>query len=227
MKFLLNAYPKSGSKTYANILRRAIRGIRVPNEEELPELTDWVICQYEPVVHLAKFDNSIIHISIIRNPLDAITINVERMLSGFFGKQFYGIDTVDKNNNILSSKTSLSNKDKLYIDHEIERYNSYINCLLLNIDNIVLLTNEQIKNETATCTKNILSIAGIDYSTLPDNSLQESVVDNISFHPFSSNIKEYVMSNNPGMSNYLKVLDIMQKKQEKYHIPMQEKIKDR
>jgi len=227
MKFLLNAYPKSGSQTYANVLRRAIRQIRKENHSELPEKEDWIICQYDPIVHLGNFGNDVIKISILRDPVDAITINTERHFKGFLGKQINGVGLVDVDGNVVDSKNTLTQQDKEFIDHQIERYNSYINCLLLNIDNIVCLTNDQIKKETLNCTKNILFMAGIDYLKLPANNLQESIVDNIKFHPFSAKIKEYVFEKNQGIENYLKAMDFVREKQEKYHIPMQAKIQDK
>jgi hypothetical protein len=220
MKFLFNAYPKSGSKTFANVLRNVIQPIRIENDEERPELEDWVICQYEPVVNLATFSKDVIQVSVVRNPSDAITINVERMLNGFFGKQFYGIDASDKNKDILSNKTYLSHKDKSYIDHEINRYNSYIACLDENIDNIVCFTNEQIKNNTFQSTINLLAMASIDYAKLPSERFQKKIYDNIPFHPFSSIIRDYIENNPKFALGYNKVIEKIKIKQLEYPFSM-------
>jgi hypothetical protein len=226
MKFLFNAFPKSGSQTYAQAVRRAIRSIR-RTPSELPELEDWIICQYDPVVHLGNFGDDIIKVCVLRNPIDAITINTERHFKGFLGKQINGVGLVDSNGNIIENKTDLTTQDREFIDHQIERYNSYINCMLLNIDNIVCFTNEQTRTETATCTKNLLHMAGVDYLSLPNNSIQESIIDNVPFHPFAAKIKEYVLENNSGASKYQEVMDIIHEKQSKYHIPMQAKRVDK
>lgn len=218
MKFLLNAYPKSGSQTFAQTIRRAIREIRDGNNKELPEFGDWVICQYDPVVHLGFFGKDVVHISVIKNPSDAITINTERHLKGFLGKQIYDVDLVDKNDDILSNKKELTDFDKEFIDHQIERYNSYINCLSKNIDNIICFTNEQTRENTDTCVKNALSFAGVNYDSLPPHAFQTKIVDTVPYHPFAPVIREYVESRDNFAQNYDSVMEQIKAKQAKYPI---------
>lgn len=219
MKFLLNAYPKSGSQTFAQTIRRAIREIRNNNEKELPEFEDWVICQYDPVVNLANFKNNVVQISVIKNPSDAITINTERHFMGFLGKQINDIALIDKEADVLAGKTELTTFDKEFIDHQIERYNSYINCLYKNIDNIVCFTNEQTRENTSICIKNALSFAGVDYSILPPHAFQTKIVDTIPYHPFSFVIREYVESRDNFAQNYDYLMEKIQIKQSNYPIP--------
>lgn len=218
MKFLLNAYPKSGSQTFAQTIRRAIREIRKDNHAELPEFEDWVICQYDPVVNLGFFGNDVVQISVIKNPSDAITINTERHFKGFFGKQINNIALLDKDGDILEGKKNLTDFDKEFIDHQIERYNSYINCLDKNIDNIFCFTNEQTREKTDICVKNALSLAGIDHASLPAHAFQTRIVDTVPYHPFAPIIREYVESHKDFGSNYEKVMDKIRLKQAKYPI---------
>lgn len=218
MKFLLNAYPKSGSQTFAQTIRRAIREIRDGNNKELPEFNDWVICQYDPVVHLGFFGKDVVYISVIKNPSDAITINTERHLKGFLGKQIYEVDLVDKNDDILANKKELTDFDKEFIDHQIERYNSYINCLSKNIDNIICFTNEQTRESTDICVKNALSFAGVNYASLPPYAFQTKIVDTVPYHPFAPVIREYVESRDNFAQNYDSVMEQIKAKQAKYPI---------
>lgn len=216
MKFLLNAYPKSGSQTFAQTIRRAIREIRKNNYAELAEFEDWVICQYDPVVNLGFFGNDVVQISVIKNPSDAITINTERHFKGFFGKQINNVALMDKDNDILDGKKDLTDFDKEFIDHQIERYNSYINCLDKNIDNIFCFTNEQTREKTDICVKNVLLLAGIDYTSLSPNAFQTRIVDTVPYHPFAPIIREYVESHKDFGVNYDKVMDKIRIKQAKY-----------
>lgn len=216
MKFLLNSYPKSGSQTFAQTIRKAIRDIRIINNAELPELEDWVICQYDPVVNLGFFGNDVVQMSVIKNPSDAITINTERHFKGFFGKQINNVALVDKDSDILAGKQDLTDFDKEFIDHQIERYNSYINCLDKNIDNIFCFTNEQTRENTSLCVKNALVFAGVDYSVLPQQAFQTQIVDTVPYHPFSAVIREYVESHKDFGLNYKNVIDKIRSKQEKY-----------
>lgn len=218
MKFLFNAFPKSGSQTFAQTVRRAIREIRDGNHEEWPEYNDWVICQYDPVINLGNFGNDVVQISVVRNPSDAITINTERHFKGFLGKQINDIPLLDKDGDILAGKTTLTDFDKEFIDHQIDRYNSYINCLNKNIDNIICFTNEQTRKQTKTCVQNVLSFAGVDYESLPPTAFQTEIVDTIPYHPFSAVIREYVEASPNFAKNYKNVMDKIEIKQQQYPV---------
>lgn len=222
MKFLLNSFPKSGSQTFGHTIRRAIREIRDGNHEELAEYNDWVICQYDPVINLANFGPDVVQISVIRNPSDAITINTERHFKGFLGKQIKDIALVDKESDVLAGKTELTQFDKEFIDHQIQRYNSYLHCLNKNIDNIVCFTNEQTRKQTKVCIQNSLSFAKVDYEALPPGSFQTEIVDTIQYHPFSSVIRQYVESCDDFDSIYWEVMDKIRAKQSKYPVPFED-----
>lgn len=224
MRFLFNSYPKSGNQTFANVIRYAIADIREYNKEERPEFKDWVICQYEPVVHLADFGKEITQVSVIRNPSDAITINVERMLRGFFGRQIYSVDTRDKEMDILDTKEYLTEYDKGYIDHEIDRYNSYIACLDKNIDKIICFTNEQTKYLTSDCTKNLLSLSSIDYTKIDNSMFINYPAKYIPYHNFSEKIKFYIENNKNFALGYNDIIEKIKDKQKQYPIQINQYI---
>lgn len=219
MKYLLNAYPKSGSQTFAKTLIKVVTSFR-KGSLHLPESDNWVICQYEPVVHLGNFGEDVYKISIIRNPSDAITINTERHFLGFLGKQIYGTSLMDKEKDVLTSKTELTPYDKDFIDHQIERYNSYTDCLLKNIKNTMCFTNEQTRTQTKQCLQNILELSGVDYSQIQKDIFTENIIDKIPYHPFSLKIREYLESRPRFARNYDYLMDEISKKQTMYPISL-------
>lgn len=221
MKILINSYPKSGSQSFAHVIKRAVRETRIPNETELPENGGWIVLIYDPVVNLAKFDNDVTQISIIRNPSDAITINTERHFRGFMGNRAFSDDIVAINQaNTLDTKESLTPGDMRFIDHQIERYNSYINCLEMNFDKILCFTHEQTRTQTEQCVKNALSYSGVDYSEFPPHAWQNNIVDTIGYHPFAVKIREYVESHPDFAKNYNSVLNQIMEKQQSYPVPL-------
>ena len=188
------------------------------NSKPLVEKTGWVISLYEPVIHFADFGKDVLKISIVRNPLDVITINVERHFKGFLGRQIFGTDLQDINSNILDEKKSLTSFDKKFIDHQILRYNSFLDCLDKNINNTMCFKYEQIINDTSICLKNVLNFYSFDYSELEKSGrLTLNYTGTIGFHPFSEKIKEYLLDKPHFDQKYKHMIEKIYDKQSKYN----------
>lgn len=220
MKYLLNSYPKSGSKTFASLIRNSLNHLNITKDMHLAENDNWIICQYEPLIHLGYFGSDVTKISIVRSPSDAITINTERHLLGFLGNQIYGTDLIDSSKNVLSKKNTLSAYDKEFIDHQIERYNSYTACLLKNIDSVICFTNDQIKNNPNVCLKNVFFASNVNYLDFPSNAFPDKIKDKNKYHEISIQIREFAENRKNFGLGYFELMDLIKEKQSKYHIPM-------
>ena len=98
--------------------------------------------------------------TILRDPVDAISSNVDRWFEGYVGSTIQGIHV--KNFDQVEDGTSLSAEAKKFIEQEKELYVAYLIVINNNIDRITAFTYDQIKNNPIESINNILSMFEMD-----------------------------------------------------------------
>lgn len=94
--------------------------------------------------------------TILRDPTDAISSNVDRWFEGYVGSTIQGIQI--KNSDQINSEHILNKDAKEFIDQEKELYMAYLIVINDNIDRITTFTYDQIKNNSIECINNIFSM---------------------------------------------------------------------
>jgi len=194
MKILLNAYPRSGGTTFTSELRNAFDPFRSGNPHELAEFEEWITNKHEPFIFLGQYGNDVTLVSIIRDPIDAISSNTESWLRGFTGNIIQGVKVVNKKQNRIEDMSDLGAIELNFIKHQIEIYNSYLACLEKNINNIKCFTYDQTRNETEKCIKNIMIFSGIKTEKIINNKFTKTIIHKRKKHPIYFKIREYLES---------------------------------
>lgn len=207
MKILLNAYPRSGSTTFTDSLRKSVRDTRPGNYTELAEGNDWIIYKHEPFIHFGFYGDDVVQATILRDPIDAIASNVERWFKGFTGNVIQGVRIVNNGLNIIDSIDVLDDQKLGFINHQIEIYQSYLKCLEKNIDNVTCFTYSQTRNQTDICIKNLLILSGVDISKIREYNIDNTISNREDKHPIYYQVREVLMAQEGLYDVYIRVLE--------------------
>lgn len=219
MKVLLNAYPRSGSTTFTQELRGGFRPLRKGNPHELAEFDEWIIYKHEPFIYMGNYGDDVTMVAIVRNPIDAISSNVERWFKGFTGNVIQGVQIVDKQQNIIDNLVDLGTVEKDFIDHQIEIYTSYLSCLEKNIENIKCFLYEQTRTQTDICIANVMIFSGIKPGEIDSRKLTKTIINTTDRHPIYFKVREYLESKNGLLDQYTRVYEHILNSQNNYPIP--------
>jgi hypothetical protein len=173
MKILVNSYPRSGSTMFSNAILSSCRD-QIPQESiefPMPYYDTWITWKHENILLLGDFGKDTFITTIIRDPIDAISANVDRWVSGFTGNIVNGNPVFNKL--IINSDSSLNDRDIELIYHQIEVYKSYIVSTDKNLENIYPFLYNQIKKAPVECVKNILEIAGFSVDKINESIIKK------------------------------------------------------
>jgi hypothetical protein len=201
IKILINSYPRSGTTNLAFALRASLRGFRPMDEEELFQNDSWIIKSHLPGALLGAYPEGISVITILRNPIDAISSNCYRWSNGHTGNVLQGRVVIDKGQ--VRTDSTLDDELKQLIDHEINQYIAYLHCYLSS-KNILAFRYEDTQNSISKCLDIIFpGILGLDYAAAEDsieNPVSPSQEKNTRYHA----IREYVSTRD----SYLVAVDM-------------------
>lgn len=223
MKILINSFPRSGSNTFTGALRKSVWNIRNGNLHEREEYDEWIINKYEPLFYLVNYGSDVTLSAIVRNPVDAITSNAERWFKGFTGNVIDGVQIVDKAQNKSDEIIKLGLSEIDFIQNQIKRYGSYLNCIEKNFNNIKYLTYEQTREQTDIAIKNLLMLSDVDISKIPEESLAKNLINNEAKHPVYAIIKEYLQGIEGISDHYDQLLPRILDEQAKYPLMFTQK----
>jgi hypothetical protein len=192
MKILINSFPRSGSNTFTGALRKSVWSIRNGNLHEREEYDEWIINKYEPLFYLGDYGSNVTLSAIVRNPIDAITSNTERWFKGFTGNVIDGVQIVNKKQQRSEEVIKLDSFEIDFIQGQIKRYGSYLNCIEKNFNNIRYLTYEQTREQTDIAIKNLLILSNVDISKIEEANIAKNLINNEKKHPVYAIIKEYL-----------------------------------
>lgn len=216
MKILINSFPRSGSNTFTAALRKSVWNVRSGNLHEREEYDEWIINKYEPLFYLGNYGNDVTLCGIIRNPIDAITSNTERWFKGFTGNVIDGVQIIDKHQTKSEESIELKSFEKEFIRNQIQRYNSYLNCIEKNFDNIKYLTYEQTRNQTDLAIKNLLLLSGTDISGIHDDHIAKALINKEEKHPVYDTVKKYLSTLDGVSDHYDQIMLRILESQSKY-----------
>lgn len=168
-KILLNSYPRTGMSVLNNLLRVAYNRNEIEEYGEYSNRDSFFIWSHTPVTLLAKF-NDINQITIIRQPLDAISSLAAKLDSGI------GLDVHDNQISYYNPHKENFESIALYIDHTVEtmtdEYLSYLENCTNNIDNLIPFTFEQVVNEPKFVLDLITKTVGGNFLSLSDQEIK-------------------------------------------------------
>lgn len=223
MKIFTNSYPRSGASTFMNALRGATRHLRPDFIDELYNQEHWINKNHNPVIFLGSYPDDVTPVTIIKNPLDAITSNSFRWSKGHTGNVIHGAIVIDKNQ--IKRDENLDIEMVRLINHQIDQYLSYIYCYMQNPEKVIGFTYEQIQSHPIECIKNIMFFAGLDSENINESSVKY-FMDNPD-QPTGEKtamyykIREYIESS-PRMieifNEYNRAIDYIKDKQKQYPI---------
>jgi hypothetical protein len=226
MKIFTNSYPRSGATTFSNAIRNSTYHLRPPFADELYNQNDWVNKNHNPVIFLGTYPEDVVPVTIVKDPLDAITSNSFRWSKGHTGNVVHGSIIIDKDQ--IRNDTFLDEGMKRLIDHQMDQYLSYIFCYMQNPDNVVAFTYDQTQKNAVDCIKNIAVFANID-----PNDLQEDQIHFSISHPphptgektvMYHKIREYIQNSEKFVEvtrEYNRALDYIKAKQVNYPIKIE------
>lgn len=171
MKVFTNSYPRSGATTFVNALIGATRNMRPEFEDELCSNPDWILKNHNPLLFLGTYANDIIPVTIIRDPVDAISSNSYRWSKGYIGNVIHGVAIIDKNQ--IHSKLEIDSRMAQSIDHQINQYISYMQSLLSNGDNFYCFSYEQIQKYPEKCINILVKMAGLSSNSINLKAIQQ------------------------------------------------------
>lgn len=223
MKIFTNSYPRSGASTFANAIRNSTNHLRPPFIDELYNQDNWVNKNHNPVIFLGTYPEDVTSVTIIKDPLDAITSNSFRWSKGHTGNVVHGSIIIDKDQ--IRNDTFLDEGMTRLIDHQMDQYLSYIYCYMQNPENVVAFTYDQIQKDAVGCIKNIAVFAGLD-----SDDINESSIHFCMSHPHQPTgekttmyykIREYIENSEKFLEvtrSYNEALDYIRAKQASYPV---------
>jgi hypothetical protein len=168
MKILINSYPRSGTSTFTDAIRLACFNKISSYGEEFFYKDNWIAKSHLPALFLGEFSSPIVIGSIARDPVDAISSNSFRWSKGYTGNMVKGQLVVDANR--ASKEAQLDNNLKDLINHQIEQYRSYYECLKNGSKNIKVFTYEDTQQKIEKCIDRILLFSNVEINDLDYNS---------------------------------------------------------
>lgn len=222
MKVLVNSYPKSGTTMFTNAINMAIGPLELEGTKQmpLPYGKNWVTWKHENIILMGNFGDDVIICNILRNPIDAISSNVDRWFSGFTGNVIQGVPV--HNPKIINRNPELTEENRGFIEHQKDMYMTYLKSLYLNFNNITVFTYEQLKNNPEQCVNNIIALSNEDYSRANHYHTRSLLCKSPSERgTHYQAIRDYLSNNLQEINDlYLEVLDMVKEKQATYPIAM-------
>ena len=223
MKIFTNSYPRSGATTFTNAIRSSTYHLRPPFMDELYNEENWVNKNHNPVIFLGTYPKDITVVTIVKDPLDAITSNSFRWSKGHTGNIVHGSIIIDKDQ--IRNDAFLDDGMTRLIDHQMDQYLSYMYCYMQNPDSVVVFTYDQIQKDPVGCIKNIAVLSGIN----PEEIDQKSVEFSMGHPPQPTGektamyyeIRKYIESSEKFLEvsrSYKEVLKYIERKQALYPI---------
>lgn len=169
MKILLNSYPLSGHIPLTQSIIRLTGAITKDNPEQMAEGSNWVIWKQEPIIFLGNYNDDILLCSVLRNPLEVISLNVDRWFSGISEKMVYNIPAGDDSNK--NQGDTLSNRDIEFINHQVRMYKSYANSLDMSKKDIYITSYDKYISNGSAVIIDILNKAKVDFSLVNTNDI--------------------------------------------------------
>ena len=225
MKIFTNSYPRSGATTFSGAIRHSTLHLRPPFEDELYNQDDWVNKNHNPVIFLGTYPKDIVLVTIIKDPLDAITSNSFRWSKGHTGNIIHGAIVIDKDQ--IRNDTELDDGMARSLEHQMDQYLSYMYCYMQNPENVIAFTYGQIQTNAVDCIKNIAIFAGLN----PEEIDQESIGHVMSHPPHPTGektvmyhkIREYIQNSEKFVEvtkAYNEAIDYIRGKQESYPVKL-------
>lgn len=175
MKILINSYPRSGTTTLVDAIRVSAMSEKLQFGEDFFHNENWISKSHLPVLFLGSFPSDIVIGTILRDPLDAITSNCFRWSNGYTGNIVQGKIVVDKG--VQSKEDKFDHVLKNLIEHQVKQFISYYSCLKENASNILMVTYDEVQNDTKFTIDKIVRASGFDTNNL-DYVAAEQVIKN-------------------------------------------------
>lgn len=192
MKILFNSYPLSGHIQVCSTILRITRDITKDNPEQMAEYDNWSIWKQEPIFFTGQYDASICFV--IRDPLEVISLNVDRWFGGHSEKRVFNKEAADSS--MKRNHTTLIDQDIEFINHQVRIYKSYIMCYEKSKQPILVTSYNKYINDTKAVVLDILKFANVDEKLVNLNELSTSHDIEKSETALYDQIKQ-VISNHP------------------------------
>jgi hypothetical protein len=168
MKLLFNSYPHSGHINISQTLLRMLTRINLNNIEQLTEYQNWSTWKQDPMIFQGLYDG-VSMFSVIREPLEVISLNSDRWFSGQTEKMVKGNVVFDLSK--VNNSNVLSKSDIELINHQVRMYRSYVNCFEQRKQPILIIPyNEYLNNKYETL-NSIIEFANIDNDLVDFNKI--------------------------------------------------------
>jgi hypothetical protein len=156
MKILISAYPHTGVEQFSSIIIDSTKSYRKNNPTEMPEGGEWVIAKKDSMLLLGNYGYDVTQYTILRNPLEAVALNVDIWFSGVTDQLINGNNVINRDN--IKTNKELSESDKNFITHQLEVYRSYMLCAQIN-KKVKYFKYEDIFQNPVQCVRRVLDIS--------------------------------------------------------------------
>lgn len=219
VKLVVVSPPRCGSTMFARAISTAAWKLDGIGNMPYAHNKNWVMAKHEHIIFYGNYDDISI-CSIIRDPLDAISSNMHRWLSGYVGIVVNGVEVRDMDR--ASRSNELGKEAMDFMDQSIDTYLAYLVAIDSKIDKLIVFTYDQIKNNPVESVSNVLSMFNLD----TQDYSQEDVVGILSAESSEKGvlygeIRKYL---EPKLDEvyrlYWKIMEKVSQKQETYPIKL-------
>ena len=192
MKIMFNSYPLSGHIQLCSTILRSTKNITKDNPEQMAEYDNWVIWKQEPVFFNGFYENVSL-CTVIRDPLEVISLNIDRWFGGHSEKRVFNQEVRDESR--IRNNSTLNENDINFINHQVRLYKSYIKCFEQRKQPIFITTYNKYLNDTENVVNELVDFCKIDRSILDYSNLSSSRdIENSSTHLYDQ-IKDTIVKN--------------------------------